>query len=479
MRRPGLIDPEVLSMRMLFMLCVTIALLLSERAAPAQDALPADAIARIDAAATSVLNGTGAPSASIAVVRDGRIVYTHAYGVARLEPKTPATPAMRYSIGSVSKQFTASALLLLVQEQKLSLDDPVARWLPELTRAREVTVRHLLSMTSGYQDYWPQDYVMAPMLQPTTAADILQTWARKPLDFDPGTRWQYSNTNYVIAGLIVERITGAPLLEFLKTRIFAPLGMKTVSDIDSAPLGPAEPERYRRFALGPPRPAPKEGKGWLFAAGELAMTAEDLARWDVSVMQRTVLTPASYDLLEREVQLTSGVGTHYGLGVSVGLSSGRRLISHGGEVSGFTTRNDVYPDDRTAIVVYTNLDATDAPGQLASKVAEVVFGLTDPTAAAALTAARSIVVGLQDGRIDRTRLTDNLNAYFSDQALTDFKNSLEPLGPVKDITEDGHSLRGGMVFRRFRIRFESKTVSMSTFTMSDGRLEQCMVEPAE
>jgi len=264
-------------MRMLFMLCFTIALLLSGRAAPAQDALPADAMARIDAAATSVLNGTGAPSASIAIVKDGRIVYTHAYGLARLEPKTPATPAMRYSIGSVSKQFTASALLLLAQEHKLSLDDPVGRWLPELTRAREVTVRHLLSMTSGYQDYWPQDYVMPPMLQPTTAADILQTWARKPLDFDPGTRWQYSNTNYVIAGLIVERITGAPLLEFLKARIFTPLGMKTVSDIDSAPLGPAEPERYRRFALGPPRPAPKEGKGWLFAAGELAMTAEDLA----------------------------------------------------------------------------------------------------------------------------------------------------------------------------------------------------------
>ncbi len=179
------------------------------------------------------------------------------------------------------------------------------------------------------------------------------------------------------------------------------------------------------------------------------------------------------------MQLANGVGTGYGLGVSVGMAGGRRLITHGGEVSGFTTRNDVYPDDRTAIVVFTNLDATDASSQIASKVADVVFSLKDPEAAAALTAVRSIVTGLQEGRIDRARLTDNLNAYFSDQALADFKDSLEPLGPPRDITEQAHSLRGGMVFRRFRIRFDSKTVAMSTFTMPDGRLEQCMVEPVE
>ena len=466
-------------MRMLLLRFLILALCLSPRVSSAQETLTPAAIAQIDAAATSVLNSTGAPSASIAVVKDGRIVYTHAYGNARLDPRTPATPAMRYSIGSVSKQFTASGLLLLAQEHKLTLDDAVGRWLPELTRAGEVRVKNLLSMTSGYQDYWPQDYVMPPMLHPVTAADILKTWARKPLDFDPGTKWQYSNTNYVIAGLILERITGTPLLQFLTSRIFAPLGMTTVTDIDNAPLGPGEPERYMRYALGPPRPAPKEGKGWLFAAGELAMTAEDLARWDISVMDRRVLDAASYDLLEREVQLANGVGTGYGLGVSVGMAGGRRLITHGGEVSGFTTRNDVYPDDRTAIVVFTNLDATDASSQIASKTADVVFSLKDPEAAAALTAVRSIVTGLQEGRIDRTRLTDNLNAYFSDQALADFKASLEPLGPPREITEQAHTLRGGMVFRRFRIRFDTKTVAMSTFIMPDGRLEQCMVEPVE
>ena len=123
------------------------------------------------------------PSASIAVVKDGRIAYLQAYGQARLSPPMDATPQMQYSIGSISKQFTAAAVLLLAREGKLTLDDPVAKYLPDLTRAREVTVRMLLSHTSGYQDYWPEDYVMTSMMVPTTAQHILDTWAKKPLDF--------------------------------------------------------------------------------------------------------------------------------------------------------------------------------------------------------------------------------------------------------------------------------------------------------
>src|ERR1043165_7999975 len=188
------------------------------------DDLPASG----DKAVGEILAKTGAPSASVAVVRDGKLVYANAYGLARLEPKTPATPQMRYSIGSISKQFTAAAILMLAEEGKLSLDDKVVRWLPELTRAKDVTIRQLLSMTSGYQDFWPQDYVMPGMLEPATPRQITGTWAKKPLDFEPGTRWQYSNTNYVIAGMIFERAAGMPLVDFLRQRVFAPLQMTSV-----------------------------------------------------------------------------------------------------------------------------------------------------------------------------------------------------------------------------------------------------------
>src|SRR6185295_14359662 len=152
-------------------------------------------------------------------------------------PRAPATTQMRYSIGSISKQFTAAAMLLLQEQGKLSLDDRVAKFIPDLTRAKEVTIRQLLSHTSGYQDYWPQDYVMPMMLQPVTAQKIMDLWARKPLDFDPGTKWQYSNTNYVIAGVIVEKASGMRLLQYLREKVFTPLAMAGVANIDEERLG--------------------------------------------------------------------------------------------------------------------------------------------------------------------------------------------------------------------------------------------------
>src|SRR6266852_4063750 len=274
--------------------------------ANAQTQLPAEMQQKIDKVATDALAKTGVPSASVAVVKDGQIAYLHAYGNARLDPSTPAKPEMRYSIGSISKQFTAAAILLLQEQGKLSLGDKIGKFIPGLTRASEVTIRQLLSHTSGYQDYWPQDYVMPMMLQPVTAQKILDIWARKPLDFEPGTKWQYSNTNYVIAGLIVEKASGQPLLQFLQEKIFTPLGMKSALDIDRQKLPEADATGYCRYALGPLRPAPKDGKGWLFAAGELAMPARVLARWDISIIERELLKPSSYRELETEVLLKIG-----------------------------------------------------------------------------------------------------------------------------------------------------------------------------
>ena len=139
----------------------------------AQSELSSEVRTTIDKLSSDALARTGVPSASIAVVKDGKIVYLNAYGAARLEPRVPATTSMRYSIGSISKQFTAAAILFLQEQGKLSLDDKVGKYIPDLTRANEVTIRQLLSHTSGYQDYWPQDYVMKDMLKPTTAAKIM------------------------------------------------------------------------------------------------------------------------------------------------------------------------------------------------------------------------------------------------------------------------------------------------------------------
>ena len=436
--------------------------------------------ARVDSAVRIVLAGTGAPSASIAIVRGGEIVYENAYGNGRIEPNVPATPAMRYSIGSVSKQFTATAVLLLAEEGKLSLDDKVAKWHKGLTRAGDITLRQLLSMTSGYQDYWPQDYVYTAMQSPTTMHEIAHRWAAKPLDFEPGTKWQYSNTNYVIAGDIVEKVSGKPFMDFLRERIFTPLHMTSVADYNAGPLGPNDAGAYLRNALGPLRQAPKEGKGWLFGAGQLAMTAHDLALWNISVMNRSLLKTESYKAQQTDMLLENGLSTRYGLGVNVAAVNGRRRISHGGAVSGYTTTNEIYPDDRTAIVVFTNIypGAAGANGQIAARIANIIFEKANEASVAARDQARRIYDGLANGTIDRSLFTADANAYFSAQVLADYAASLGPLGEPTEFSAGGEALRGGMVIRGYTIRAGGKEMGLTTMTLPDGRIDQYIISRA-
>jgi CubicO group peptidase (beta-lactamase class C family) len=456
-----------------------IAIALTGVLAAAQTQLSPELQSKIDDVAKNLLTKSGVPSASVALVKDGQIAYLHAYGNARLDPAVAARPEMRYSIGSISKQFTAASILLLQEQGKLSLDDKVAKFLPDLTRAHEITIRQLLSHTSGYQDFWPQDYVMPMMLKPTTAQNILDKWAKIPLDFDPGTKWQYSNTNYVIAGVIIEKASGMHLLEFLQKNVFVPLGMKSVADTDTAKLGDTDPTGYMRYAIGPLRPAPKEGAGWMFAAGELAMPAEDLAKWDVSIIDQKLLKPASYQAFATEVILKNGLGTRYGLGVDVRSDFGHRVLAHGGEVSGYTAENMVFPDDRAAVVVLTNQDAVDTSGAIARAIAPLLLAKDDPATPAKLEQARKIFAGLQRGTIDRSLFTDNANFYFSDQALKDFAASLAALGEPQAFTQSRQALRGGMTLRVYSVKFPDKALQAWTYEMPDGKLEQYQVAPQD
>ena len=464
---------------------IFVLVLAAASSAPQSPAQSVDSIdpalkAKIGRIAAQVLEQTGVPSASVAIVQHGKLVYTHAYGSARLatdsSPAIPATPAMRYSIGSISKQFAAAAILMLQEQGKLRLDDPVGKYIPGLTRAGEVTIRQILSHTSGYQDYWPEDYVMTPMLRSETAQQILDTWAKKPLDFNPGTQWQYSNTNYVIAGRIVEIVSGQPLFQFLTERIFRPLGMKSVWNSDETKLAQADATAYYRNALGPLRPAPKEGRGWMFAAGELAMTAHDLALWDESILAQSLLSSESYKTMFTEVKLRNGDGTHYGLGVEVRDRDGHRSIEHSGEVSGFVSDNEVLIDDGAAVAVLTNQDAIGAAGTIARLVAPIVAGYP---LAPAEQQALDIYRGLQQGKIDRSLLAPNLSDYFTPEAIADFQSSLAPLGEPLSLRQTHEELRGGMTFRIFEIVYPGRRLELTTYTYPDGKLEQYLIAPEE
>jgi CubicO group peptidase (beta-lactamase class C family) len=428
--------------------------------------------AAIDAAAADWLTKTGAPSASIAVVKDGKVAYVKAYGLARLDPRQPATIDTRYAIDSISKEFTAAAVLILAQQGKLSLDDAAGKYLPDLGPASSVTLRQLLTHTAGLRDYWPQDFVPPNMSRPVTTDMIIQDWARRALDFQPGTDWQYSNTGFVVAGAIVEKVSGQKLLPFLREHIFAPLKMKRVTEDDTGPLPPSDAGAYTRYGLGPVRPASKEGAGWLFAAAGLAMQPKDLALWDISLIDRSLLTPDSYKAEFTSVHLTDGTDKHYGLGLDVEDIHGRRRIGHDGAGSGFLSDNRIWPDDKIAIIVLTNNDWA-SPGDLVDRIAFLVLP-PKPVE----TRAKAVFTGFQSGTVDRNLFTDGGNSYLTPQVLADLKESLGHLGPLWLISLERESKRGGMVTRHWKIVCGNKRLKAVERGYPEGKLEEFLVMEA-
>lgn len=434
-------------------------------------AAPLDTAA-IDRAATEILKTTQVPSASIAVVLDGHVVYTHAYGTQA--PGQPATSSARYPIASISKQFTATAILMLADEGKLSLDDKVGQYLPGLTDADKVTIRQLLSHTSGYRDYWPQDFSFAAMTKPVQPMEILDRWAKAPLDFAPGSQWQYSNTGYVAAGLIVEKVSGEPLMRFLTERVFQPLHMTSAVDADFG-MTKADATPHMRYALGPVRSEQPAAPGWLYAAGQLAMNASDLARWDIGMIDAKLLSPAGYKAQQTPVVLTDGKSSDYGLGIDVGSVDGHRRLSHGGEAVGFLSENRVYPDDKAAIVVMVSGDFGNAQTAIADRIEGQLFPQADQTAR-----ARGVFDMLREGKIDRSRFTVNGNFYFTPTALADYRASLAPLGQPTGFRQRAAKLRGGFTAESYTVSYPGRTLTvvLRAEPGANGKIEQFTVYPA-
>lgn len=445
--------------------------LLFGAAAPALTApLTADQKAAIDTLVTITLQATGVPGASIAVVTDGRLDYARAYGDQRRDGSAPVTTA-RHPVASVSKQFTAAVLLLLAEDGKLAMTDKVAKYLPDLSDADKVTVGQLLSHTAGYRDYWPQDYGFAAMYAPVTAQAILDRWARVPLDYAPGSKYQYSNTGYVAAGLIAETVAQEPLASFRQRRIFAPLGMDVVDAETGLQTGDAK--GFQRIALGPVRPARATAPGWGFAAGDLAMTPTELAKWNIARLDRKLLKPESWTLQETSLTPPDS-GVAYGLGVRLKTSAGHASVEHNGGWEGFRSTNRVYLADRAAITVLINADFSDAVDAIGDGIARIVFDQPDDTAL-----ARELFTMLQSGKIDRARFTENGNFYFSPVVLDDYASSLEPLGAPKSITRmDPPALRGGLTVETFRLGFaDRKLLVVLRADPATGRIEQFTVTP--
>jgi CubicO group peptidase (beta-lactamase class C family) len=440
--------------------------------------LTAAETAKVDQLVAKTLADTGVPSAEIAVVRNGQLVLNKAYGKAN--EGLPAKADLPYQIASNSKQFTAMALLLLQDEGKLGLDDKVAKYVPGVTAGDRITIRQLLSHTSGLQDFWPQDYMFSDMTVPTTPQHIVDKWAKKPLDFEPGTRWQYSNTGYVVAGMIAEKVSGESLMAYLTRKVFAPLGMRPINQDDANT--PTLPAGYHRNALGPVRIATPPGRGWLYAAGELSMTAADLARWDIARLNRALIPARDWELQETPVLRSDGRTNGYGLGVYTRFARQRHIIDHGGEAVGFLTQNTVYPDTKDAIVVFTNADFSGASDSLTSGLENILLNSPDAGLTGEgdrLNDVKAVYAALVNGKPDRSKFTAHLNEYFDATVLGDYRKSLAPLGHPQIVALGPPRLRGGFVNRNFSIKFPKESLTLITYAEpgANGRFEQYLVMP--
>ena len=282
--------------------------------------------------------------------------------------------------------------------------------------------------------------------------------------------------------MIAEKAAGEPLMAYLKRKIFDPLGMKSVRDLDET-NGPAFPHGYGRYALGPVRQVTPPADGWLWAAGELSMTAEDLAKWDIARLDRTLIPAEDWTTQETTIKLNDGKDSGYGLGVFV-RDGERKAITHGGEAVGFLSTNNVFPAERAAIVVLTNSWSGDAHSRIARDIAKIVLPpvQSDATSQAQAARARSVFEALRAGKLYRSQLTENANYYFTQQAIADYQFSLAPLGnPIAFEPAGKPILRGGFVIQGYTIKYPSRTLELSTFYEpgSNGRIEQFLVTPGE
>jgi CubicO group peptidase (beta-lactamase class C family) len=310
------------------------------------------------------------------------------------------------------------------------------------------------------------------MEKPVKPQEILDRWAKLPLDFPPGSQWQYSNTGFVAAGLIVEKVSGEPFMRFLQTRIFTPLHMK-VSDSDYD-LKPTDAKPFTRFALGPVRAAKAPAAGWLFAAGQLLTTPSELSKWNIARIDRALLKPESWAEQEREIVLTDGKGSGYGLGVSLDEVRGHRRVQHGGAAVGYLADNRVYPADKAAVTVFVNADFGNAHNAIADGIEAMILGQDPDTAR-----ARGVFDQLRRGEADRSLFTENFNTYLTPQVLADHRAGLMALGePQSFVRLRPPRLRGGFTSELYEVRYPDRKLTISLRAEPNGgKIEEFLIYP--
>ena len=432
----------------------------------------------IDAYLSGIVKRDGIVGLSVAVARDGQVEFAKGYGLGSLEKNDAVTTNTVFAIGSVTKQFLCACVLLLAEDGKLSVQDKVGKYFSTLTRANDISLLDLMNNVSGYPDYYPLDFVDRRLAALISADELIRKYATGELDFEPGTRWSYSNTGFIILGRVVEKVTGAPFGDFLKRRIFEPLGMKHAS-FTSVPVGERFAQGYTSFALSPPEVAQPEVEAWLFTAGGIHSTALDLVKWNLALHGGKVLKLDSYNLMTTPRRLKDGSLTDYGCGLSLTMRNRTAVFEHGGAVAGFVAFNATIPATRSAVVVLSNFDSSRGPAELNDTLVSLVLpkpaNVPKISGRSAADAAADFFRAMQTGNVDRSQLGEEFSVWLDDQKLRGAAERLKRYGTLTAVEVKSLRERGGMEVAVVRLNFKSSALRVLMYRTPDGKIQQFFV----
>lgn len=425
------------------------------------------------------------PGLSLAIVRDGRIAKSAGYGFANLELKAQATKETVYEIGSTTKQFTAAAIMLLVEDGKIHLEDSIAKYFPEVPETwRDITIRHLLTHSSGIQNHvavphWMDVFKTNLAFETSPARDeLLKMFFELPLEFQPGETWAYDNTGYYLLGVIIEKVGGKSYWQFLDERIFKPLGMKATRNTDPQPIVPNRASGYEwkndhfenRPILLPPI---------AFSAGSLLSTVGDMVKWDAALSAEKLLTKSTLNQMWTATRTNNDMDApfNYGFGWFVDSYQGHRLVQHSGGTPGFSSLIYRFIDDKLTIIILTNHSDT-IIDQLAIDIAGICLPALkrpeakvdpDPTNTAKF---KQIVSSVLGGNYDAAAFTAPMRVFLNTASGKALWKWLADQGTLSSFVFSDREKKGDGEIWRYKLNLGGNWYWFSVTTTKDGKIAQ-------
>lgn len=397
----------------------------------------------IDKMLTSIYK-VDAPGAAVIVTKNDKPIFRKGYGMADLELGVKIEPDMIFRIGSITKQFTAVAILMLAEQGKLSLNDELTKFLPDFpTHEHKITVEHLLVHTSGIKSYTGMPEWMPLMRKDLTLQELIDIFKKQPPDFAPDERWDYNNSAYVLLGAIIEKVSGMSYADFVQKNIFDALGMKHSSYGSASRVIPRRIPGYEKGNEG------YQNAAYLsmtqpYAAGSLLSSVDDLALWDAALYTNKLVKQESLQRAWTSYHLKNGEATNYGYGWAIGEYEGHRLIMHGGGINGFITNAIRLPNEHIYVAVLTNCEGYEpSPMEVSLRLAALAVNqpLREPTAITLSESALEAFVGVYQIDDKRARTITREGTQLYSQATGGSKRAIFPMSETVFFFKDDNSVK--------------------------------------